>query len=292
MRDKVNGLVRLTIKQQILEAVGVEKDYPEYRNIIDLHIAISQILLPIEESLIISAKRYFTKEKIEEIRKKVLFTKKPVTSFLNIELSNEMTTSDLIKNIIRSILKREKGGEDLGRLLTAIEQKEMNVIDGVIAAQREDFSWFENIGKKYGLDNASLIYIFSKPSQPFYEEMARIFEGEFGEIWKEQFCPVCGRLPVIARVRDRKRYMSCTYCGTEYQVDQFICQHCGNGDPNSLGFVSIEGDKGYEIEYCEKCRHYIKVLYNNKTKKSIPSGLEDILTQHLDTIAKDQNIGL
>ena len=81
--------------------------------------------------------------------------------------------------------------------------------------------------------------------------------------------------------------MVCMYCGTDYLFDQFACVNCGNNDPNTLGFIALEDYPGYEIDYCEKCSNYIKVIYPDRVK-----GFEDLFTWELDDFAENSGLGL
>ena len=285
-------MARLTIKKQINEIEEAENFYPEHQKLVDLYKSILQILLSIEESSITKAEKYFTNEELVEIKKKVLSSKKPIKDFFNKEFLPEINLYSLIHDVVQCILEKGGKAEAIEKLLTAIKTGELNVYDGIKAVIQEDSDWFRKIGDEYGIDDASLIYIFSKPLQPFYEELARIFENDFKDKWSELFSPVCGRTSMIVRVKDTTRFMTCTYCGTEYRIDRFVCQHCGNKDPNSLGFISFEDNKEYELDYCEQCNQYIKIIYEDRIKKKIPKGLEDTLTQHLDSFIREQKHSL
>jgi FdhE protein len=116
-------------------------------------------------------------------------------------------------------------------------------------------------------------------------------EKDFIELWWEPFCPVCGRKSKVARMRKGKRYMACSYCGCQYLTDRFICPVCTNNDPTTQGFISFPENLAYEINYCEACNQYIKVIYEERMRKKIPEGLEDLLTRELDIFAQSEEIG-
>jgi FdhE protein len=82
----------------------------------------------------------------------------------------------------------------------------------------------------------------------------------------------------------------CTFCGTEYLSDNFFCVHCGNKDPYTLKYIEVEAKSAFKIDFCTKCKHYIKVIEETKLKDPLPNGLEDILTINLDFIAKDASL--
>jgi len=66
--------------------------------------------------------------------------------------------------------------------------------------------------------------------------------------------------------------------------------HCGNLDPKTLAFLQIETKPWLRIDYCEKCKHYLKVIDDDKMKTPFPNGLEDVLTISLDRVAKEAGL--
>ncbi|NWG09606.1 MAG: formate dehydrogenase accessory protein FdhE, partial [Nitrososphaerales archaeon] len=135
-----------------------------------------------------------------------------------------------------------------------------------------------------------ILFIISALIQPCLEEIANKANPSFFEKWWQAQCPICGRRPIVARLKARKRYLICTLCGSEYLADQFLCVNCGNTDPASLKFLAPEGHLELRVDFCVKCKHYLKVIDQDKLKKAIPKGLEDIITIDLDFMAK--NFGL
>ncbi len=66
--------------------------------------------------------------------------------------------------------------------------------------------------------------------------------------------------------------------------------YCGNNDPYTLIFMASEDQPEFQIDFCTKCNHYIKIIDEEKLKKTIPKGFEDILTLNLDLAAKDASL--
>ena len=126
--------------------------------------------------------------------------------------------------------------------------------------------------------------------QPCLEEIARKIDSSLLDKWWQAYCPVCGRIPIVARVRQRKRYLVCTFCGAEYLSDRFLCVYCGNKDPYTLKYLSVDAQPAFQIDFCTKCKHYIKVIDEAKLKEAIPRGLEDILTLNLYLVAKNADL--
>ena len=281
-----------TIKEQIHEVDSAANDYPEYLDILNLHKALLEILMPIAEPPTKGVREALSDEAIKNLQEKAVASKKPISSFLDASLFDEDTFLGITRDIVECLMHRRPGGEALEGLLRALEQGEVDARDAIEAILKEDASWFQHLSDKLGVEPSLLLFIFETPIRPFFEDVARKVEGELIETWWEPFCPVCGRTSIVARIRLRKRYMTCTYCGAEYLVDLFLCVNCGNKDPYSLGFITFEEHPEYELNYCEKCNHYVKAMYEDRLRRKIPKGLEDLLTQDLDILAQRHELDL
>jgi formate dehydrogenase maturation protein FdhE len=131
---------------------------------------------------------------------------------------------------------------DLTQLVTAVLQGDNSVI--------------QSYADRFDLDSSFFLFLLSSILQPFIEAIAQNASLEFFEKWWQSLCPVCGRTPVVARIRKRRRYLMCAFCGAEYLSDHFLCVHCD------------------------------KVINDDKNKEPIPRFLEDILTLDLDLYAQ------
>lgn len=165
---------------------------------------------------------------------------------------------------------------DLTQLVTAVLQADNSVI--------------QSYANRFDLDSSFFLFILSSILQPFLEALAQNASNDFYEKWWQSTCPVCGRTPVVARIRKRRRYLMCAYCGAEYLSDHFLCVHCDNRDPYTLQYLHIDEKPAFRIDYCTQCHKYLKVINDDKLKEPIPRFLEDILTLDLDLYA--QHAGL
>jgi formate dehydrogenase maturation protein FdhE len=46
----------------------------------------------------------------------------------------------------------------------------------------------------------------------------------------------------------------------------------------------------FQIDFCTKCKHYLKVIDEAKLKEDMPRGFEDVLTLDFDLVAKKANL--
>jgi FdhE protein len=178
----------------------------------------------------------------------------------------------------------------LKKFLTFMNSGKPNLFKLIEATLRENIASIKKAAGKLDVQPALLLYIASVLIQPCLEEIARKIDSSMLDKWWQTSCPVCGRIPVVARLKDRKRYLTCTFCGTEYLSDRFLCVHCSNKDPYTLKYLIDEARPAFQIDFCAKCRHYIKVIDEAKLGEPIPKGLEDILTLNLDFLAKDADL--
>ncbi len=266
-------------------------DYPDLRNPLELHIMILQA----QEEIRNDPKKgtslsWEDKSLIEDLQKKVHKSNQPIAKFLNPSIFDSRALINTCKRIVKALI--EKGVEEdlLKRFLDELVSERISILDTAGAALRGDVEYFENHGKRLGTNPVLILFIASALIQPCLEEIAKKVDASFLEKWWQALCPICGRRPTTARLKARKRYLICPLCGAEYLADIFLCVNCGNVDPATLRFLSPEGYPEFRVDFCEKCKHYLKVIDEDKLKRPIPKGFEDIITIDLDIMAN--NAGL
>lgn len=124
-------------------------------------------------------------------------------------------------------------------------------------------------------------------AHPYYEQ----FSGEEIGFWNQaSFCPFCGSKSHFSRLRaeDGKRFMFCDRCFTEWESRSIYCVHCGNDEPNSINYISVENDNAYQIYTCDKCRGYMKTYDEREAGKATDLFIANIETIYLDLLAKEK----
>jgi FdhE protein len=103
-------------------------------------------------------------------------------------------------------------------------------------------------------------------------------------------CPVCGGLPLMARLRreDGKRLLECSVCRFSWFMDRLKCPFCGNTDPQTLDYFFDEAEAAFRVDTCEVCRGYIKTVDERKLDDEGPVilALTDLGTLYLDLLAE------
>ena len=286
-------MARSNIQQQILEIEQAVQRYPECLDLLLFHKSILEILSTTRFSQTNDMKEVLNNESINILLQKVALSKRPIISLLDSGIFDQENVLSVAKKVIDRLIRKGSGiNNELEGLLKALEESCFDIHTTVDAIFQEDASWFLRLSERYKIEPSLLLYLFDTPLRPFFEELARMTEKKVIKTWWEPFCPICGRSSTVARMRQRKRYMVCTYCGVQYLVDLFLCVNCNNKDPTTMAFISFEASPGYELNYCEKCKHYIKVLYEDQLEGKIPQGLEEILTRGLDIVAEGPEFNL
>ena len=120
--------------------------------------------------------------------------------------------------------------------------------------------------------------------------------GAFGnwreeEQWFRSYCPTCGSPPAMAQLvgidQGRQRFLSCGCCCTRWRYKRTGCPFCENEDDRRLGLVTVEGEGGLRIDYCESCKGYLKT-YDGEGSETVL--LADWTSIHLDVIAHDRGL--
>ena len=110
------------------------------------------------------------------------------------------------------------------------------------------------------------------------------------EKWHRGYCPTCGSLPAMAQLvaeeHGRLRLLCCGCCGTRWRYGRTMCPFC-QADTQRLSAVTVEGEWGLRIDYCEACRGYLKTYVGEGGESVL---LADWTSLHLDLVAIDRGL--
>ena len=124
--------------------------------------------------------------------------------------------------------------------------------------------------------------------QPVLEAFASVRDEHR---WLRSYCPACGSPPAMAQLigidPGRMRHLVCGSCSTRWRYSRTGCPFCET-DTRRISVISIEGQGGLRIDYCESCRAYIKT-YDGQGEESVL--LADWTSIHLDVAAQDRGLG-
>jgi FdhE protein len=124
--------------------------------------------------------------------------------------------------------------------------------------------------------------------RPLVDEFAK-WRGE--DRWLRSYCPTCGSQPAMAQLvgsdPGRQRFLSCGCCRTRWRYQRTKCPFCESGDDHRISIVTVEGEGGLRIDYCESCRGYLKT-YDAEGNEAVM--LADWTSIHLDLIAQERGL--
>ena len=125
------------------------------------------------------------------------------------------------------------------------------------------------------------------PSMKYLRESAA--EGIQERTWNHGWCPLCGSSPDMAFFSNEgKRFLHCELCGHEWHYPRLKCPFCGEERAKELGYFTSEEEEGYRVDFCKKCKRYIKTLDMRLIESPAPLELENLVTLHLDMLAHKQ----
>jgi FdhE protein len=96
-------------------------------------------------------------------------------------------------------------------------------------------------------------------------------------------CPACGAPPVAGYIdaASRRRYLSCSLCGVDWNVARLTCVSCG--EDSELAYFHVDGDVGAKAEACSTCGGYVKLFDVEKRPGAEPVA-DDAATLALDLL--------
>jgi len=138
---------------------------------------------------------------------------------------------------------------------------------------------------------------------PHWELVARSWLSQADlKDWKGPACPVCGGVAALAETRkDRDsatesispasvRRLHCSFCGTHRVFPTLECPSCRSVKSGDAKYLFTQNEPELRIDFCDSCRHYVKVVDGTKVSGPIHVGLELLTTAHLDELAQGKDL--
>jgi len=169
-------------------------------------------------------------------------------------------------------------------------------IESYFKDHREDLAQIFNhfLEKKYStpdaLDEYLLHFVLFHSLKPSLRACAEALAPSLEQVsWNNGYCPICGHYPHIAALKeDGKRFLKCSFCEYEWQIERVFCPFCGEKDYKKLKYLEAEGEEAYRVYLCEACKSYLKTVDERLLPDVADLELEDIATIHLDILAEKE----
>ncbi len=172
--------------------------------------------------------------------------------------------------------------------LQAVADAELDILMVFRAALNQDGDRTKELASLVGADPEAFHAVAALLPMPFLHACSRRWKPS--ESWLEGYCPICGAWPAFAEIRgiERRRYLRCGRCGSEWQAHCLFCPYCGITDHKELASLVPErnGSKSV-IDACNRCLGYLKAF--TKLQGSPPGQilLDDLASVELDLAAAE-----
>jgi FdhE protein len=148
--------------------------------------------------------------------------------------------------------------------------------------------YFVSFAKENGLEEWIPQFLAETAIRPYLQLTAEKIQADIDRAVPGAGCPVCGepvRLAVLEE--DGKKVIHCPRCLAHWNAKRLECSHCGSEDHQTTKFLTIEGDAVSQIQVCEKCHGYIKIIDTRQYITKPSAALLDLNSIHLDFVAQE-----
>ncbi len=203
---------------------------------------------------------------------------------------------DIAKELFTKLLKLVSSDKTMGNSARKIQEKlengELNLDQAFNEhlSGHDDFfaSWSENFP-----DSPKILdFLIQSAISPEVEALGQALSEQLNQDTPHPSgqCPVCGSLPLISTLKKKEgfRFMTCSFCRTEYRVHRLACPFCGENDPKKLRFFKVEEEPGFRVDVCDSCKYYIKTIDFRALDNLAFPVLDDLASLPLDFLACDQ----
>lgn len=159
-------------------------------------------------------------------------------------------------------------------------------IDEAIACNQVYFTTFAG---ENNLEEWIPQFLAETAVRPYLQLVAESVQDHIDHATKGAGCPVCGEPARVATLegKEGKKVLHCPRCLFSWKAKRLECAHCGNEDHKTIKFLSIEGDAATQIQVCEECNGYIKVIDTRQYINKPQAAILDLNTIHLDFVAQE-----
>ena len=169
----------------------------------------------------------------------------------------------------------------------------------IIAVLRQDKAAFAALCEQHALNEgfirSTIWRIIAHLTPPALKEPETWAPDADRPEFRENFCPVCGRRPVLAELRKyregRTRDLICGGCGTRWLYARVGCVYCGNENLEKMHTLEPTDSDLMRLDICDVCDSYIKT-YRGPANGSDADAIyrQDWASVHLDLLAEEKGL--
>jgi len=214
----------------------------------------------------------------------------PVFSREDLPLDLKATSSLFPRLLEHLSSQKREDSKALRKALDRVQTDPQWIERAITAFLSRDETTFTTMAQEVNLEPMVLRFVTSMALKPSLNSLREaVGERIQKETWNYGYCPLCGSSPDMASLDDQgKRILHCELCGSEWRYPRLKCPFCENSEPKELGYFVSEEEEGFRVDFCKKCKVYIKTLDMRVVESPAPLELENIITLHLDMLAHEQ----
>jgi FdhE protein len=148
--------------------------------------------------------------------------------------------------------------------------------------------YFVKFAEENGLEEWIPQFLAETALRPYLRLTAEKVQHEITHAIPGAGCPVCGEPVRLATLNeDGRKVIHCPRCLAHWNAKRLECSHCGNEDHKTIKFITIEGDAVSQIQVCEECNGYTKIIDTKQYIEKPSAALLDLNSIHLDFVAQE-----
>ncbi|EKN69216.1 formate dehydrogenase accessory protein [Neobacillus bataviensis LMG 21833] len=148
--------------------------------------------------------------------------------------------------------------------------------------------YFTSFAEGHGLEEWIPQFLAETALRPYLQLTAEMVQPMINHAVPGAGCPVCGEPVRLAILEEEgKKAIHCPRCLANWHAKRLECSHCGNEDHKTIQFLTVEGDAISQIQVCEECKGYIKIIDTRQYITKPSAGLLDLNFIHLDFVAQE-----
>lgn len=152
--------------------------------------------------------------------------------------------------------------------------------------------YFQSFAEEENLPEWLLYFLAEHSFRPFLRIVSEVYHEELAIHDTKGICPCCGEPIRLAVLEGKgKKMIVCPRCEAKWGQMRLHCSTCGNDDHKKITYYNAEKDKSVNLEVCDECNSYIKVVDTRKLFKKQSAFLLDVTSIHLDFIAQENDFG-
>jgi hypothetical protein len=145
-------LAKSLLTEQLMEVKSLKEDFPQYENLLDFNQKILEAIISIGELSNFGLNKSFDEDFVTGLKEKTLSSRKPMNYFLEPSFFETVLMLEATIEITSSLQSLEADTEGLETFHDVLENKLIDHEKGIKAVLEEDFDWFNNLSKKYGVE--------------------------------------------------------------------------------------------------------------------------------------------